>query len=148
MVTTHRFVEAPPVLIVELDSKPAADHEMAAGMEALATIYRRYERMGQRVVSVVDMTQGQRIPASQRQIISNWMSANRPLLGAVEVAVAYIVPSAAVRSMLTAVFWVTRPPSPHSAFATREAALTWARAQAAAAGLTPVTGGAGLAGGS
>lgn len=73
--------------------------------------------------------------AAERKILSEWMAQDFDLLRSCSLGVSFVIDSGLVRGALTAVFWLSRLPSPYRVHATLEEALRVAIEQVEAAGL-------------
>jgi len=78
---------------------------------------------------VFDVSKGVVPPASQRQTMGAWLRDHAPTIGENCVAAAYVLPNAALRGMLTAIFWMASHPIPHHECKTVGEARAWARSQ-------------------
>ena len=73
--------------------------------------------------------------AAERKILSEWMARDFDLLRSCSLGVGFVIDSGLVRGALTAVFWLSRLPSPYRVHATLEEALRVAIEQVEAANL-------------
>lgn len=76
-----------------------------------------------RVVVLYDVPSSLGISALARSSIARLLNERREILRATTSAYALATPSAFVRGMLQAVFWVAPPPYPHAMFSERRSAL-------------------------
>lgn len=80
---------------------------------------------------VFDMSEAGTPNAIQRQMLATHMRKNKASIGRAVRAIAMVAPSALVRGVLTAIFWLEAPPVSHQVFATAAEATAWARAACA-----------------
>jgi hypothetical protein len=69
-----------------------------------------------------DLPRGYRITAEQRQAIAHWMDVNLELGKTRCIYTAFVMPSAAERGILTAIFWFSGLPHDYCVVASREEA--------------------------
>ncbi len=73
--------------------------------------------------------------AAERKVLGEWMAQEFELLHACSIGVGFVIDSAMVRGALTAVFWLSRLPSPYRVHPTLQEALRIAIEQVDGAGL-------------
>jgi hypothetical protein len=107
-------------------------------------VFRDYlERMtalvtrGEKNVVIMDAREAGRTPPIQRKMQAEWLDANRRELSRNSLGTAFVITSAFVRGVLTAIFWLTSMPSAHTVVKTYAEAEDWAFARLREAGLEP-----------
>lgn len=99
------------------DGERTHERELARAIDARAS--------DARVVVLYDVPSPLGISALARSSIARLLNERRRILRATTAAYALATPSAFVRGMLQAVFWVAPPPYPQAMFAEREPALAF-----------------------
>jgi hypothetical protein len=74
---------------------------------------------------IVDARQGESMAAVHRRRVADWVTQNEPALRAYRVGLAFVSESALLRGVLTAIYWVRRPPYPTAWFRTLQEAEDW-----------------------
>ncbi|MCH2110585.1 MAG: hypothetical protein MK135_14780, partial [Polyangiaceae bacterium] len=89
------------------------------------------EKLALRVphVVIVDASRGQMMRGTHRRILADWNRRHAEELQKYRRGVALVSRSAALRGMLTAVYWLFPPPYPHKMTNTLREAIDWARTQ-------------------
>ena len=83
---------------------------------------------------VIDARRAGATPAKQRRRQAQWMREHAATLARWSVGTAFVIDSAMVRGLLTAILWVQPMPTPHVIVTTMEQAESWARAKLAERG--------------
>jgi hypothetical protein len=102
-----------------------ADEELEEMLDGLDAIL---HASGDRVAFVFDVTRGVVPSARQRTMMGRWLQAHSALIPRRCVGAAYILPSAGLRGMLTAILWFAPHPVPYRITASKVEAQAWARA--------------------
>jgi len=76
---------------------------------------------------VVDMTHSGQPSAKQRRKIGDHMTRNRERVRRIVRGIAIVTPSTLKRGIITAVFWLSPPPTQHRMFDNPHAAKRWAQ---------------------
>lgn len=101
----------------------ATDAEVEA---AYGAIHAWWAKRTRPACFVTDLSNTLAIPASQRKIAAEWEAKFRPYAARYGAA-ALVAPSAALRGIVTAVFWVSPPGYPYTIVSTQGAAVLWAQ---------------------
>jgi len=80
------------------------------------------------LVFVIELHDATSLSVEQRDRIRRHEAERRDLIARYQRGMAIVVRSSFQRAMIKAVFWLIESPSPTQAFATIEAAMSWARA--------------------
>lgn len=80
-------------------------------------------------VTVLDATRSDVTPATQRRKQADWLRAREASLRRHSAGTAFVISSAVVRGVLTAILWMQPLPQQHVIVATRAEATKWAREQ-------------------
>jgi len=112
-----------PVMIVD-NSSTASDAAMEAQMVCLRRIYRERKVA---YANVIDARKGSPPTAKQRAMLSAFREEVKDHVGQHCRGVAFVFDSMIMRGIMTAMFWVRGPDTPHGVFATVEEALAWSR---------------------
>jgi hypothetical protein len=111
-----------PLLIVSFDGL-ASDDEFDAYLVELG----HYANRGETWCTIFDGTRSVGAPASQRRKMASWIKKHESVLARHSAGAAFVIRSAMVRGVLTAIFWVQPLPHPHAIVSTREEAELWSR---------------------
>lgn len=76
---------------------------------------------------VADLTDLARVPPTQRKLFADHLKRFETHDVQYNQGSAIVVPSAMLRGVMTAVFWMSPPKFPNRAFATRKEAIAWAQ---------------------
>ena len=89
----------------------------------------QYLARKQTIVTVLDASKSGATPATQRRKQAEWMRENDAALRRHSAGTAFVISSAVVRGVLTAILWMQPIPQEHVVVATMPEALRWAREQ-------------------
>jgi hypothetical protein len=103
----------------------------------LAAMTKMINERKQKNVVILDATQSGRSPPSQRKKQARWIKEHEHLLRAYSFGTAFVITSALVRGVLTAIFWVQPLPNDYTIVATLEEAERWAAAKLRDGGSAP-----------
>jgi hypothetical protein len=114
-----------PILVVEFPEKRIADEDNRALLEHLEALMNDVTRTGEKLFFITDLTSMREFaPAVQRQYTGQWIKRTTHLARASSVGGAQVTPSAVLRGIITAIFWVHPPPTPAVCVATRSEAMS------------------------
>ncbi len=105
--------------------KPPALLSDAIVDEILAGLVRQLAQR-ERYVLVFDLSVTGIPNATQRAKLANHVKKQADAIRRNVVALAIVAPSPLVRGIVTALFWVAAPPTPHEIFASQAEAIAWA----------------------
>jgi hypothetical protein len=113
-----------PILIVEFPEKRFADEDNRALLDHLEALMNDALRTSEKLFFITDLSSMREFaPALQRQTTGQWIKRTTPLARATSVGGAQVTPSAVLRGIITAVFWIHPPPTPAVCVATRAEAM-------------------------
>jgi hypothetical protein len=113
-----------PIVLTEFPSSAVSDDALRALLVHLEAALRDALAHKERLFFISDLTEMRQItPARQRQIAGQWMKQTFDLSKAASVGHATVTPSAVLRGIMTAVFWITPSPRPTFPVATRHEAM-------------------------
>ena len=84
---------------------------------------------GRRTVTILDLTAAAPLTARQRAMQIEWSRQTDALFREVSLGIVFVVASAVVRGILTALFWIRRVPVPHAIVQDLDEAVSWAIAR-------------------
>jgi hypothetical protein len=120
-----------PLVIVRFVGLPT-EAEFDAYLEGMTRFI--IERK-QKTVTILDASQSDRTPASQRKKQAVWLKSHENLLRQYSLGTAFVITSPLVRGVLTAIFWLQPLPTEHIVVGTMHEAEAWGRARLSAAGI-------------
>jgi hypothetical protein len=113
-----------PIILMDIPENRIADAELQAGLAYIEQILRECEKNHEKCAQITDMTRIHQLPpASQRKYAGDWVRDTAELQKATSVGGANITPSAILRGIITAIHWISKPPTPVAFFATRNEAM-------------------------
>jgi hypothetical protein len=115
-----------PIVLVEFPERRVPDEAVHAALDALEAMMKEARRSKEKIYVVTDLTRMRQItPASQRKYTAEWAKRTDELARSTTIGGAYVTPSAILRGIITAVFWLyPRPRSGPTVFvATRDEAM-------------------------
>ncbi len=125
----HSYDDSAWPIVVSRASGESTDEDMAG-----------YLLMGERLLArrqphvlIVDATAGRSLNSVHRKMVAEWNSRYSVALRRYRVGLVLVTPSALLRGMVTAIYWVSPAPFPYQPVATLEEAVAWANQQLAAA---------------
>lgn len=111
-----------PLVRIRYDTSPSIE-ELDAHH---ARMDKMYEREGWRAV-LIEVATGVSLNAPMRRRQAEWLARQRAVMASKCAGLAFVLPSALHRGMLTAVLWIQPLPAPHCVVSTVEEAETWCR---------------------
>jgi hypothetical protein len=114
---------------------PVITPEGLVSDEELSEFFENYSRMLQQrrepYALIVDLRRASDMPAKQRKTLTDYMKRQEHVLGMYCAGTALIFESSVMRAILTAIFWIRKPPQEVRVFANVQEADLWARASLA-----------------
>jgi hypothetical protein len=112
-----------PVILIEFPEEAVTESAIGDSLNYLEQLYKEGRQNRERSYTVTDLTRMRQFaPASQRKIVSEWMSRTLDLQKTVCDGGANVTPSAILRGLVTALYWFAPPPVPAIFVATRREA--------------------------
>jgi hypothetical protein len=121
-------IDLVPIVYVRVTGAHS-DQEMAQHLEHAGQLMAMASTNGKRLVVIVDVSEAAPLPARQRKMQADFFTGNGSVVGKQVIGIAYVVPSAVGRGILTAIFWLARLPVPRCVTKTLDEALAWAIAR-------------------
>jgi hypothetical protein len=113
-----------PVIILDFPGKLLPDAALRDGLSHVTRLLEGAGESGEKTYGIVDLTRlALMAPPSQRKIVGDWLSRTLLLQKVVNLGIAAVTPSAVFRGLVTAIYWLARPPVPSVFVATRSAAF-------------------------
>lgn len=103
----------------------STDENMQQYFRMLEAMLARRERH----VIIVDAREAKSLKSVHRKQLAEWTRAHQGLLRRYRAGLVLVTPSAIVRGMITATYWLSPAPFPYEAVSTMQEAWTWARRQ-------------------
>jgi hypothetical protein len=113
-----------PIILIEFPEKSVSDTALHSVLEYVESLLNEASNTRERLFVITDLTRMQEItPARQRQFTGAWNKRTYALSRAAGIGGATVTPSAILRGIITAVFWIQPPATPSFAVATRHEAM-------------------------
>jgi hypothetical protein len=113
-----------PIVLIEFPVKRVTDADLQAVLGYVESLLNEAVKNKEKVFVITDLTVMREItPASQRQFTAEWIKRTASLNRAASVGGATVTPSAILRGIITAVYWLQPSPSPTFPVATRHDAM-------------------------
>jgi hypothetical protein len=113
-----------PIVLVEYPENKLSDQHFEASLGYVEVLMAEAAKKKEKIFVITDLTLIREMsPASQRHYGSNWLKRTAPLANVACVGGANVTPSAILRGILRAVFWVYPPPRPSVLVASRQEAM-------------------------
>ncbi len=113
-----------PILVIEFPEKKFSDEDNRGLLAHLEELMNDCSRTGEKLFFITDLTSMREFaPAVQRQYTGNWIKRTTNLARMTSVGGAQVTPSAVLRGIITAIFWIHPPPTPAVCVATRAEAM-------------------------
>jgi hypothetical protein len=119
----HSYDDSRWPIVVSRASGESSDDDMRSYLTMLELMLSRKARH----VIIVDATQGKQLKSQHRKMLADWTQLNRQTLARYRAGLALVTPSAVLRGMITAVYWLSPPPFPYQPVSTMEEGWAWAR---------------------
>jgi hypothetical protein len=113
-----------PIVVTEFPEKRVSDEALHAMLGHLEELLNEAAGRNEKLYFVTDLTVTREIPpANQRKVTSQWMARTATLAKTASLGAAQVTPSAILRGIFTAVFWLHPSPMPSIFVATRREAM-------------------------
>jgi endonuclease/exonuclease/phosphatase (EEP) superfamily protein YafD len=113
-----------PIVVTEYPKELVPDADSRALLAHLEELMHDAVRTQERLFFITDLTAMREVaPASQRQYTGQWIKRTSELARASAVGSAQVTPSAILRGIITAIFWVSPSPTSSVVVATRAEAM-------------------------
>jgi hypothetical protein len=113
-----------PIVRSAFPERRVPDGALRSVLDHLESLMSEAAKRREKLFLITDLTATQEMPsASQRHLAAQWLKRNEALLRVATVGTAHVTPSALLRGILTAVFWISAPPKPYTFVATLEEAM-------------------------
>ena len=113
-----------PIVLIEFPEKRVSDDTLHSVLDYVESLLLEASKSNEKLFVITDLTRMEEItPASQRQYTGAWNKRTYSLSRAAGLGGATVTPSAILRGIITAVFWIQPPATPSFAVATRDEAM-------------------------
>jgi hypothetical protein len=114
-----------PIVVIDCPEQRVQDSALHDALLHLESLLQDAQAAREKVFVISDLTRMREVtPASQRKYTAEWMKRSSALLQDACVGGAHVTPSAMLRGIITAVFWLSPPPTPQIFVATRAEAVS------------------------
>ena len=124
-----------PLACVHLDPGAYTDGDLAQDLLLLRQQMEGDQRIGRKLVAVIDLNNAAPLTATQRKTLNEWRRQTHDLSLATSLGIVFVAPSAIIRGVLTALFWLGSFGVSHKVVSTLDEAVQWAIQQLEAAKL-------------
>lgn len=110
-----------PIVVINLDA--------CATVQSVLNIVEQHLSAGIPFVAIADGSRGVKLPlgAADRRVAGEFLREEKERMRAVCLGFCTVSSSPIVRGVITALNWISPMPVPHTVFATRAEAITWAQ---------------------
>jgi hypothetical protein len=113
-----------PIVLAEFPLERVNDLAFHALLDHIETLMGEAARGGEKLFSITDLSQTREItPPGQRQYANEWIARTADLARSACVGSAQVTPSAVMRGIFRALFWLHPTPTPSFFMATRREAM-------------------------
>jgi hypothetical protein len=113
-----------PIIVTEFPEGRVSDAALQGMLGHLEALMHLAEKHHERLYFVTDLTKMRYLtPASQRKLTGEWVERTTPLAKRTSAGAAQVTPSAILRGIITAVFWLHPSPTQSVFVATRNEAI-------------------------
>jgi hypothetical protein len=113
-----------PLVLMEFPEERVPDAALRALLDHLESVEREAVKAREKGFFITDLSRVREIaPASQRKYVGEWMARTWLLQKGAGVGGANVTPSAILRGVITAIFWIKPSPTPSLFVATRSEAI-------------------------
>jgi hypothetical protein len=109
-----------PIVLIEFPERRVPDSGLLATLDEIESLLKKAKRNREKLFFITDLTLMREItPANQRKLTAEWIKRTAPLSTAASVGGATVTPSAILRGIITALYWVHPSPTPSYCVTTR-----------------------------
>jgi hypothetical protein len=109
-----------PIVLIEFPEKRVTDADLHAVLAHIESLLSEAAKNREKIFVITDLTVMREItPANQRQFTAEWIKRTASLSRTASVGGATVTPSAILRGIITALYWLQPSPSPTFTVATR-----------------------------
>jgi hypothetical protein len=109
-----------PIVLMEFPENRVSDSDFHQALGYIEHLMRECVANREKSYQVTDITRIQEIaPATQRKYAAEFLKRNTALAREASLGTASVTPSSILRGIMTAIFWISPPPTPAVFFATR-----------------------------
>jgi hypothetical protein len=113
-----------PILLMDAGAYAATDAELEGALDYVTQVYRACLAAGEKCAHITDISRATNIPpATQRRMAGEWVKQNRELMRVACAGGGAVTPSAIIRGIVTAIYWIQTPPTPQVIVATLDEAM-------------------------
>jgi hypothetical protein len=113
-----------PIVLIEFPEKRVPDEGLLSALGQIESLMKQAKRNREMLFFITDLTQMRETSsANQRKLTAEWMKRTAPLSKAASVGTATVTPSAILRGIITALYWLQPAPNPSFCVATRHEAM-------------------------
>jgi hypothetical protein len=113
-----------PVLLMEMTEHRVTDDDLRAALARFEDVMRECLKSREKFALVTDLSRLRHLPPpSQRKIAADWVNSTSGLQKITNLGGANVTPSAIIRGIITAIYWIARPATPAAFVATRDEAM-------------------------
>jgi hypothetical protein len=113
-----------PIVLVEFPASRVPDTALHSVLGRIEELFHEALLTDEKLFFITDLTRMREItPASQRHYTGEWSKRTLPLAKKAGAGGATVTPSAILRGIITAVYWIQPPPTPAFSVATRHEAM-------------------------
>lgn len=116
-----------PLACLHLEPGAYSDQDLAQDLLVIRQQMEGDRRIERKVVSVIDLNNAAPLTATQRKTLNEWRRQTHDLMLSTSLGIVFVAPSAIIRGVLTALFWVGFEFGiPHKVVSTLDEAVQWA----------------------
>jgi hypothetical protein len=112
-----------PIVVMEFPESRVSESDFHQALAYIEHLMREAVAKGEKSYQVTDITRVQELAtATQRKYAAEFVKRNSTLSQQASLGTASVTPSSILRGIMTAIFWISPPPTPAVFFATRNEA--------------------------
>jgi hypothetical protein len=109
-----------PIVLVEFPERRVDDGDLLGALDHVESLFTQAAKAREKIFILADLTSMREVtPAGQRKLAADWMKRTAPMTKVTSAGAAMVTPSAILRGIITAVYWLQPPPTPSFCVATR-----------------------------